>query len=88
MAVSIAVVGRDNEPLYIHSQEDADADLKFHYIVHTCLDVIEEKTTSLSKASQDPKELYLGLLYPTEDYKVSGLSCPGIFDRKSPLPPQ
>lgn len=71
MAVSIAVVGRDNEPLYIHTLQK-EPDLKFHYIVHTCLDVIEEKTTSLTKASQDPRELYLGLLYPTEDYKVYG----------------
>ena len=71
MAVSIAVVGRDNEPLYIHTIHE-ETDLKFHYIVHTCLDVIEEKTTSSSKASQDPRELYLGLLYPTEDYKVYG----------------
>jgi len=26
----------------------------------------------LTKPSQDPRELYLGLLYPTEDYKVYG----------------
>ena len=25
---------------------------------------------SLTKSSNDPRELYLGLLYPTEDYKV------------------
>lgn len=71
MAVCISVVGRDNEPLYIHSLLP-ESDLKFHYIVHTCLDVIEEKTALLTKPSQDPRELYLGLLYPTEDYKVFG----------------
>lgn len=26
--------------------------------------------SSLTKSSNDPRELYLGLLYPTEDYKV------------------
>lgn len=71
MAVSVAVVGRDNEPLYIYTK-NPEPNLKFHYIVHTCLDVIEERTSSLTKASQDPRELYLGLLYPTEDYKVYG----------------
>lgn len=71
MAVSVAVVGRDNEPLYIHTKY-AEPNLQFHYIVHTCLDVIEEKTSTLTKTSQDPRELYLGLLYPTEDFKVYG----------------
>ena len=71
MAVSVAVVGRDNEPLYIHTK-NPEPNLQFHYIVHTCLDVIEEKTLSSTKASQDPRELYLGLLYPTEDFKVYG----------------
>ena len=71
MAVSVAVVGRNNEPLYIYTN-NPEPDLKFHYIVHTCLDVIEERTSSLTKTSQDPRELYLGLLYPTEDYKVYG----------------
>lgn len=28
--------------------------------------------SSLTKSSNDPRELYLGLLYPTEDYKVYG----------------
>ncbi|XP_002159058.1 trafficking protein particle complex subunit 2-like protein [Hydra vulgaris] len=71
MALSVAVVGKDNEPLYVHTSSP-DTDLKFHYIIHTCLDVIEEKTSSLTKSTQDPRELYLGLLYPTEDYKVYG----------------
>jgi len=71
MAVTVAVIGRENDPLYIHTIYP-EPELKFHYIVHTCLDVIEEKAASLTKASQDPRELYLGLLYPTEDYKVYG----------------
>lgn len=60
-----------NYPLYILTTSP-QPELKFHYIVHTCLDVIEEKASSLAKAATDPREHYLGLLYPTEDYKVYG----------------
>lgn len=45
-------------------------ELKFHYTVHTSLDVVEEKISAVGKSIGDQRELYLGLLYPTEDYKV------------------
>lgn len=45
-------------------------ELKFHYTVHTSLDVVEEKISAVGKSLGDQRELYLGLLYPTEDYKV------------------
>lgn len=38
--------------------------------MHTSLDVVEEKISSVGKNTNDLRELYLGLLYPTEDYKV------------------
>ncbi|GFR26137.1 trafficking protein particle complex subunit 2-like protein, partial [Trichonephila clavata] len=47
-------------------------DLKFLYTIHTSLDVIEEKVLTVNKTASDLRELYLGLLYPTEDYKVYG----------------
>ncbi|XP_072013876.1 trafficking protein particle complex subunit 2-like protein [Amphiura filiformis] len=71
MAVCVAVIAKENYPLYIHTIP-TENELKFHYTVHTCLDVIEEKVTSAGKSANDPRELYLGLLYPTEDYKVYG----------------
>ena len=40
--------------------------------VHTSLDVVEEKIAAGTKNASDSRELYLGLLYPTEDYKVYG----------------
>lgn len=40
-------------------------DLKYWFTVHTSLDVIEEKTRRI-----DFKDLYLGLLYLTEDFRV------------------
>jgi hypothetical protein len=38
--------------------------------VHTSLDVVEEKLSSIGKTSSDVRELYLGLLYSTEEHKV------------------
>lgn len=37
-----------NNPLFLHTFEEAlpEDDLRFHYIVHTSLDVIEEKSTT------------------------------------------
>lgn len=58
-----------NYPLYIRSTP-TENELKFHYMVHTSLDVVDEKISAMGKALVDQRELYLGLLYPTEDYKV------------------
>ncbi|XP_070575566.1 trafficking protein particle complex subunit 2-like protein [Ptychodera flava] len=71
MAVCVAVIAKENYPLYIKTIP-TENELKFHYTVHTCLDVVEEKVSSVSKSVNDLRELYLGLLYPTEDYKVYG----------------
>ncbi|KAK1330350.1 hypothetical protein QTO34_010539 [Cnephaeus nilssonii] len=69
MAVCVAVIAKENYPLYIRSVP-TENELKFHYMVHTSLDVVDEKISAMGKALVDQRELYLGLLYPTEDYKV------------------
>jgi len=71
MAVCIAVIAKENYPLFLKTIP-AENELKFYYTVHTSLDVVEEKISSVSKNTNDPRELYLGLLYPTEDFKVYG----------------
>ncbi|KAK9864657.1 hypothetical protein WJX84_004759 [Apatococcus fuscideae] len=72
--VCASVVGRANNPLYFRSLlPGGDAEiLKFQYIVHCALDAVEEKVTSPQRRSGDAVESYLGLLYPTEDYRVYG----------------
>lgn len=60
-----------NYPLFIKTIP-TDNELKFYYTVHTSLDVVEEKISSVGKNTNELRELYLGLLYPTEDYKVYG----------------
>eukprot|EP01113_Clastostelium_recurvatum_P042877 TRINITY_DN6995_c0_g1_i2.p1 TRINITY_DN6995_c0_g1~~TRINITY_DN6995_c0_g1_i2.p1 ORF type:complete len:139 (+),score=35.94 TRINITY_DN6995_c0_g1_i2:31-447(+) len=67
--VCASVIGKSNNPLYIRCFDNTEEPLKFHYIVHSALDVVEEKSTAKKGASLD---LYLGMLYPTEDYRVYG----------------
>ncbi len=50
--------------------EDEEA-LKFHYISHTALDVIGEKISN-RKETASGSDMYIGLLFPTEVYKVYG----------------
>merc|ERR1711871_1224441 len=75
MIVGIGVVGPENSPLYIKSWgSEAESDpLKFHRIIHIALDVIDEKVKA-KRAPVDARlgELYIGFLYPTEEYKTYG----------------
>lgn len=71
MAVAVAVIGKENSPLFVKTVMPCN-ELKFLYTIHTSLDVVEEKISPGNKSSGDVRELYLGLLYPTEDYKVYG----------------
>ena len=99
MAVCVAVLDRNSTPLALQTCQP-ERELDFHYIVHTSIDVINEKcnvpsgaggkldpgAASSSGAStgvgggaaspasqQGNRELYLGVLYSTEQHKVFGL---------------
>eukprot|EP00244_Chara_vulgaris_P014369 TRINITY_DN8964_c0_g1_i1.p1 TRINITY_DN8964_c0_g1~~TRINITY_DN8964_c0_g1_i1.p1 ORF type:complete len:144 (-),score=24.09 TRINITY_DN8964_c0_g1_i1:128-559(-) len=72
MIICAGIVGPANNPLYLQHFTDGDDELKFHYIVHSALDVIEEKVSVPKRGSSGLNETFLGLLYPTEDYKVYG----------------
>lgn len=66
---------KKNYPLYIktavnNSSSDSasllsEQNLKYWYTIHTSLDVIDEKIRKT-----DFKDLYLGLLYLIEDYRM------------------
>ena len=79
MAVCIAVLDRQNFPLHLLTN-DPTKEVAFHYILHTSLDVIEERTTqstssgpsSSGKPAEPLRDLYLGVLYSTEQHKVFG----------------
>ncbi|KAI8467649.1 MAG: Sedlin [Monoraphidium minutum] len=71
MIVCAAVVGPQNNPLFLATYVPTDDEAKFHCIVHCSLDAVEEKVL-LRRAPGEVPELYLGLLYPTEEYRVFG----------------
>ncbi|KAI3682142.1 hypothetical protein L2E82_50175 [Cichorium intybus] len=61
-----------NNPLYIQSFTEADDAVNLHHIVHCSLDVVDEKVNNPKKSGIMINETFLGLLYPTENYKVYG----------------
>ncbi|KAG5346259.1 TPC2L protein, partial [Acromyrmex charruanus] len=66
--------GNFNSPKFIKIYQCTDeaAGLQFHYKVHTSIDIIEEKLNVGSKTTVDIRDLYLGLLFATEEYKIYG----------------
>nr|CAG4636639.1 EOG090X0HN8 [Eubosmina coregoni]SVE70158.1 EOG090X0HN8 [Eubosmina coregoni] len=71
MAVCIGFIGKENSPLFLRCI-NSDQELQFHYIVHTCLDFVEEKIVQSNKSGSELRELYLGLLYSNEEVKAYG----------------
>lgn len=57
-----------NNRIFVYANEAEE--LKFHYKVHTSIDIIEEKLNIGNKMANDVRELFLGMLYSTEDYKM------------------
>jgi len=78
---SIAIVGKENNPILIRNYTK-DQDIRWHYVAHASLDIIEEKckqmwhrSYTLTQAfslvtSGREKDLYIGLLYSLEDLAV------------------
>ncbi|CAK5275560.1 unnamed protein product [Mycena citricolor] len=70
---SVAFISPQNHPILIRTFEKQDENaLKYHYIAHTSLDVIEERVAAGGKST----ECYLGLLYAMEDVAVYGYITP------------
>jgi hypothetical protein len=81
---AVAFISPQNHPILIRTFQKQD-ELKYHYIAHTSLDVIEERGEYRrfrvhvyhlirNPVSSDAKstECYLGLLYAMEDVAVYG----------------
>lgn len=70
---SVAFISPQNHPILIRvfAKQDEHS-IKYHYIAHTSLDVIEERVSAGGKAA----ECYLGLLYAMEDVAVYGYITP------------
>ncbi|KAG8877626.1 hypothetical protein FRB98_006607 [Tulasnella sp. 332] len=79
---AVAYISFQNHPIlvrtFVNNQRD---DLKYHYVAHTSLDVIEERVLNLfnrfdSVAATKGGECYLGHLYSMEDLAVYGWISP------------
>ncbi|KAF8937608.1 hypothetical protein BGZ58_002425 [Dissophora ornata] len=62
----IAIIGKQNNPLFIMNFHPSHPDLKYHYIAHTSCDIIEER------AAMKAQDMYLGVLFSMEDLSVYG----------------
>ncbi|CAG8456168.1 283_t:CDS:2 [Diversispora eburnea] len=54
----IAIIGKMNNPLYIKNFTDTHPDLKYHYIAHTSIDVIEERILDAVIKNTDMKNIF------------------------------
>ncbi|CAN0322003.1 unnamed protein product [Ectocarpus sp. 12 AP-2014] len=81
MIVCIAIIGRQNEPLFLRTYTDAegeeeeDANLRLHNIVHSSLDVVGERKVGrkgASGAADVSTDMFLGHLCPIDEYRVYG----------------
>ncbi|KAI0773422.1 trafficking protein particle complex 2 [Irpex lacteus] len=71
---AVAFVSPQNHPILIKTFSQLRQDeLKYHYIAHTSLDVIEERISAAN--ANKSTECYLGLLY-VEDVAVYGYMTP------------
>jgi len=73
----IYYVSFQNAPKYVTSLNPED-ELQIQYEIHSSIDFVEEK---LKTGKKDMRDLYLGLLYSTEDHKV----YPLLFQKKHSL---
>ncbi|KAG5724494.1 Trafficking protein particle complex subunit 2-like protein [Termitomyces sp. T112] len=70
---AVAFISPQNHPILIRTFAKQDEhSIKYHYIAHTSLDVIEERVNAGGKAM----DCYLGLLYAMEDVAVYGYITP------------
>ncbi|KAI0326654.1 Sedlin [Cubamyces sp. BRFM 1775] len=71
---AVAFVSPQNHPILIRTFVQGHDELKYHYIAHTSLDVIDERITSAIASKST--ECYLNLLYTMEDVAVYGYMTP------------
>ncbi|EIW61424.1 Sedlin [Trametes versicolor FP-101664 SS1] len=71
---AVAFVSPQNHPILIRTFVQGPDELKYHYIAHTSLDVIDERITAAM--SSKSTECYMNLLYTMEDVAVYGYMTP------------
>lgn len=72
-------VSFQNAPKYVTSLNPED-ELQIQYEIHSSIDFVEEK---LKTGKKDMRDLYLGILYSTEDHKVYPLLFQNCCQKKN-----
>ncbi|KAF7288241.1 hypothetical protein HMN09_01414300 [Mycena chlorophos] len=67
---AVAFISPSSNPVLVRSYAADAENIKYHYLAHTSLDVIEERVAEANSSS------YLGLLYSIEDVAVYGYQTP------------
>ncbi|CAO1373403.1 unnamed protein product [Diamesa serratosioi] len=71
MSCSVAIISKENSPIYILTC-NVDKEIELQYKIHSALDIIDEKFNISTNKNHDIRELYFGLLYATETFKIYG----------------
>ncbi|KAG8930040.1 hypothetical protein FRC03_008316 [Tulasnella sp. 419] len=69
---AVAFISSNNHPILVRTFTGLQDDLKYHYVAHTSLDVIEERVAATTKLG----ECFLGHLFSMEDLAVYGWISP------------
>jgi hypothetical protein len=69
---AVAFISPQNHPILVRAFQKGQ-ELKYHYVAHTSLDVIEERTAG---TTGKPTDGYLGLLYAMDDVAAYGYVTP------------
>ncbi|KAH9035069.1 Sedlin [Lactarius hengduanensis] len=72
---AVAFISPQNHPILVRAFSNSPDDpLKYHYLAHISLDVIDERAAAA--APKAPAESYLGFLYALEEVAVYGYVTP------------
>jgi len=71
---AVAFISTQSHPILIRTFQKGQ-ELKYHYVAHTSLDVIEERIGNATTANK-PMDGYLGLLYAMDDVAAYGYVTP------------
>ncbi|KAF8558775.1 Sedlin [Imleria badia] len=72
---AVAFISPQNHPILVRTFQKGQ-ELKYHYVAHTSLDVIEERSQPPSSTTSKPTDGYLGLLYAMDDVAAYGYVTP------------
>mmetsp|Transcript_46341 Transcript_46341/g.112846 ORF Transcript_46341/g.112846 Transcript_46341/m.112846 type:complete len:148 (+) Transcript_46341:97-540(+) len=79
MIACVAMIARTNQPVLLRVYADSVEETKFHYVCHCSIDLFEEREQTLRLGSGVKNaDMFLGLLFAMEEYKVYGyVTCTG-----------